>query len=40
MSYKKMPTDLSAAFLDHNAEAEKSKHRSTKFSGLYCLGRE
>ena len=33
-----MPTDLSAAFLDHNAETEKSKHRSTKFSGLYCLG--
>ena len=33
-----MPTDLSAAFLDHNALEEQNRHRSTNFSGLYCLG--
>ena len=33
-----MPHDLSLAFLDHNALEQQARHRSTEFSGLYCLG--
>ena len=32
-----MPSDLGIAFLDHNAQLEKQKHRSIQFSGCYCL---
>ncbi len=35
-----MPDPLGIAFLDHNAQAAETKHRSIQFSGIYLIASE